>query len=167
MENFITLLVMVGGTSLVFKEVICTYNQMNTNSVFQQPKQDFALIDYLQDESTYRASLSFENERSYWNQRLQGVSPKIFPEITKPKLLGDRRAIYIKREQYNRVETICKEIQSNAFHFILSILLIYLSKRYLQNDLVIGLPILNRSNKAYKKGDRAICQYATISDGDK
>ncbi len=139
------------GTSLVFKEVIRNYNQIINNSELARTERDLTLIDYLQEESAYRQSKHFENDINYWTQRLQNLSPKIFSEIIKPKLLGGRKAIYIKREQYNRVEAICKQTQSNAFHFILSILFIYLTKRYRQNDLVIGLPILNRSKKSYKE----------------
>ncbi|MHC5827403.1 MAG: condensation domain-containing protein, partial [Nostoc sp.] len=37
------------------------------------------------------------------------------------------------------------------FHFIISILLIYLSERYDKNDLTVGVSLLNRNKKEYKE----------------
>ncbi|RUS95011.1 pyoverdine synthetase D [Dulcicalothrix desertica PCC 7102] len=138
------------GTSLAFNDLINNYNQIISNVGFEPLERNLIFTDYLQEESAYRQSQNFESDIKYWTQRLENVSPQIFASMHKPQLLGARKAIYIKREHYNRVEAVCKEIQSNPFHFILSIVFIYLSKRYRQNDLVIGLPILNRSKKVYK-----------------
>lgn len=41
-------------------------------------------------------------------------------------------------------------MQSNVFHFILSLISIYLTRRYLKDDVVVGLSLLNRSKKNFK-----------------
>ncbi|GAX43747.1 amino acid adenylation domain-containing protein [Tolypothrix sp. NIES-4075] len=138
------------GTAIFFREVIGTYNQIIKNGADTQIERNLALIDYLQDESAYLESRNFESDRSYWTKRLTFVSTKLFPLIKPQQLLGNRKAIYISRDKYNRVNALCQEVQSNAFHFILSIIIIYLAKRYNKSDLVIGLSLLNRNKKSYK-----------------
>ncbi|MEH2284995.1 MAG: amino acid adenylation domain-containing protein [Nostoc sp.] len=138
------------GTSIFFREFIRTYNQIINKGTDNQIERDWSLIEYLQEESEYLESKNFQRDREYWQQRLKQVSPKIFPQIKPQKLRGNRQSIYISRDQYNRVNTLCQNIQSNIFHLILSLITIFLAKRYKKNDLVIGLSLLNRNKKSFK-----------------
>lgn len=141
------------GTAIFFREVIGTYNQIIKDGVDTQTERDWALSDYLQDELAYLESRNFQSDRDYWTKRLHFVSTKLFPIIKPQQLIGNRKTIYISREQYNRVNAICQKIQSNAFHFILSLISICLAKCYCyaKNDLVIGLSLLNRNKKSFKE----------------
>lgn len=138
------------GTAIFFREVIKTYNQIINDGKDNQIVRDWVISEYIEAEKKYLASENFQRDRDYWQQRLNNVSPQIFPQIKPQQLHGQRQSIYISREQYNRVDQICKNIQSNAFHFILSLISIYLNKRYLKNDVVVGLSLLNRSKKNLK-----------------
>lgn len=138
------------GTAIFFREMIGNYNQIIKNGADTQTERNFALIDYLQDESAYLESRNFQSDREYWTKRLHRVSTKLFPPIKPQQLLGDRKAIYISRDKYNRVNALCQEVQSNAFHFILSLIIIYLAKRYSKDDIVVGLSLLNRNKKSFK-----------------
>lgn len=141
------------GTSIFFREAISIYNLIK-NNVFDEAKKrenDFYLIKYLQDESEYLQSKLFTSDSNYWSQRLGGFSPRIFPEIAPMKLQGIRREIYIPRDKYDRVNAFCQQMRSSVFHFIISVLLIYLSERYDKNDLTVGVSLLNRNKKEYKE----------------
>jgi amino acid adenylation domain-containing protein len=138
------------GTAIFFREMIGTYNQIIKSGADTQTERNFALIDYLQDESAYLESRNFQSDRDYWTKRLTFVSTKLFPPIKPQQLVGDRKAIYISRDKYNRVNALCQKVQSNAFHFILSLIIIYLAKRYSKSDIVIGLSLLNRNKKSFK-----------------
>ena len=138
------------GTAIFFREVITTYNQIIKDGADHQIERDWSLIEYLQEETEYLESKNFQRDRDYWTQRLEGVSSKVFPQIKAEGLRGDRQSIYIPREKYNRVNALCQEIQSNAFHFILGLLTIYLTKRYKRKDLTVGLSLLNRNKKSFK-----------------
>ncbi len=146
------------GTAIFFKEVIRTYNLIKNDTFNEvkdgaanEPERDFALIDYLQEESEYLKSKLFVSDRDYWTKRLRQFSPRIFPAIGQQQLVGVRRAVYISREKYDRVNVFCQERGASVFHFILCLLLIYLSKQYGKSDLVIGLSLLNRNKKAFKE----------------
>jgi len=138
------------GTALFFREVIKTYNQIIEDGVDTQTEQNWGIVEYLESESKYLESNNFARDRDYWQERLQGVSTKVFPRIKPQELIGNRQAIYISREKYNRVNASCENIQSNAFHLILSLIAICLTKRYGKNDLVVGLSLLNRNKKSLK-----------------
>ncbi|MBD2603279.1 non-ribosomal peptide synthetase [Scytonema hofmannii FACHB-248] len=138
------------GTAIFFREVIRTYNQIIKDGADNQTERDWSLIEYLQEETEYLESKNFQRDRDYWKQRLEGISSKVFPQIKAQGLGGDRQSIYISREKYNRVNVLCQEIQSNAFHFILGLLTIYLTKRYKKQDLVVALSLLNRNKKSFK-----------------
>jgi amino acid adenylation domain-containing protein len=139
------------GTSLFFQQLINTYNQLVKNGTCEILEADYAFIDYVQEESAYLKSNHFANHREYWTKRLEQVSPKLFTGIKQQQLVGNRRSIYIPRDKYHQANALCQQFQSNSFHFLLCLLFVYLSRRYRQNDLVIGLPILNRSKKNYKE----------------
>ncbi|VXD10565.1 non-ribosomal peptide synthase involved in Hassallidin biosynthesis [Planktothrix serta PCC 8927] len=138
------------GTAIFFREVIVTYNQILKDGVATQTQKDWSLVEYLQQESEYLKSDNFQRDRDYWIKRLQGLSPKLFSQIQPQKLIGQRQSIYISRQTYDRVSSLCLAIQSNIFHFILSILTICLSNRYEKKDLVVGLSLLNRNKKNFK-----------------
>ncbi|MEA5549581.1 amino acid adenylation domain-containing protein [Anabaena cylindrica UHCC 0172] len=138
------------GTAIFFREVIKTYNQILHNSKDNQTAKDWVIAEYIETESEYLKSNNFQRDCNYWQQRLSGISPNIFTSIKQQELYGQRQSIYISREQYNQVNQLCQNIQSNAFHFILSLISIYLTKRYRKKDLVVGLSLLNRSKKSFK-----------------
>ncbi|MEA5616271.1 amino acid adenylation domain-containing protein [Cronbergia sp. UHCC 0137] len=138
------------GTAIFFREVIKTYNQIINDGKDNQIARDWVISEYIEEELKYLESENFQRDRYYWQQRLNGVSPKIFNQINPQNLHGQRQSIYISRERYNRVDQVCKNIQSNAFHFIFSLISIYLTKRYHKQDVVVGLSLLNRSKKSFK-----------------
>ncbi|QYX31218.1 non-ribosomal peptide synthetase [Sphaerospermopsis torques-reginae] len=138
------------GTAIFFREVIKTYNQIINDGKDNQTVREWVINEYLEEESKYLESENFQRDRHYWQQRLNSVKPQIFSQIKPQDLHGQRQSIYITREQYNRVDQLCKNVQSNAFHFILSLISIYLTKRYHKQDVVVGLSLLNRSKKSFK-----------------
>jgi len=139
------------GTSIFFRELVKTYNQIIKDGADNKTERDWSLIEYIKEESEYLESKNFQRDRNYWQQRLAGISPQIFPKIKDVGLTGDRQAIYIPREQYNRVNALCQSIQSNAFHFILGLIAICLTNRYKKPDLTVGLSLLNRNKKSFKE----------------
>ena len=138
------------GTAIFFREVIKTYNQIIHDGKDNQIERDWVIAEYIDDEAAYLESKNFQRDRNYWQQRLSDISPNIFTSIKQQELHGQRQSIYISREQYNRVSQLCQNIQSNVFHFILSLISIYLTKRYSKKDLVVGLSLLNRNKKSFK-----------------
>jgi amino acid adenylation domain-containing protein len=138
------------GTAIFFREVIKTYTQIINDGKDSQIPRDWVIQEYIEEEKKYLESSIFLRDRDYWQQRLQNVSPKIFSLIQPQGLEGKRHSIYISREEYNRVNRLCQDMQSNVFHFILSLISIYLTRRYLKDDVVVGLSLLNRSKKNFK-----------------
>ncbi|MBD2195449.1 MULTISPECIES: non-ribosomal peptide synthetase [Calothrix] len=138
------------GIAIFFRELIRIYNQIIQDGTDNQTEKDLYLIEYLEEEAEYLESRNYPRDRDYWKQRLAGISPQVFPQIKAAGLTGDRQAIYIPREQYNRVNTLCQEIQSNAFHFILGLIAVCLTNRYNKPDLTVGLSLLNRNKKSFK-----------------
>jgi len=139
------------GTAIFFREVIGVYNQILKTGAIPQGQVNLALIDYIQAESTYLESPNWQNDRQYWTQRLEGFFTKLFPPIQHPPdLNSNRQSIYIPRQQYNHANVLCQEIQSNPFHLILCLIIIYLAKRYGEDDLIIGLSLLNRHQQKFK-----------------
>lgn len=139
------------GAAIFFREVIKTYNQILQEGREDQETRDWVITEYIEEETKYLASDIFMRDRHYWQQRLNNLSPMIFHPIKQPQELdGKRHSIYIPRHQYDQVDELCKNVKSNVFHFILSLIAIYVSKHYLKNDVVVGLSLLNRSKNIFK-----------------
>lgn len=138
------------GTALYFNKLIDVYNKMKLGESCAI-ETDTTFFQHLEEEAAYLKSTRFESDRKYWKKRLEKIVPKIFPKIKKLQLEGNRQAIYISRQQYDRVNALCQEIGCSLFHFTIALLGIYLSEKYNKKDLVMGLSLLNRNKKVYKK----------------
>lgn len=138
------------GTSLYFSKFIDGYNKIKRGK-FSPIETDTSFFQHLEEEAAYLKSMRFESDRKYWRKRLKNIVPRIFPKIKKRQLEGNRQAICIPRQQYDRVNTLCQDIKCSLFHFTIALLGIYLRDKYKKKDLVMGLSLLNRNKIVYKQ----------------
>ncbi|MFL0802070.1 MAG: AMP-binding protein, partial [Agarilytica sp.] len=113
-------------------------------------------IEFLKNERSYIQSDKFESDRKYWLDQFKSIpsvlfKPNYLMSASAKKMDGECHTVYLERSTYNRLDGLAKTQRVSVFHVIVSVLLVYFSRAYQQRELVVGLPILNRSNAEFKK----------------
>ena len=144
------------GFALLYSQMVDTYNELSKGNM--EVKADaYSYTDFIAEDQEYRNSPAYLKDIEFWKNKYRTI-----PEPLLSKGIGndcendstiwsDRCTLKIKKLQYNRMLEFCKEENSSAFHYLLGILYLYFSKVCNQKDLVIGVPVFNRSNAKYKQ----------------
>lgn len=146
------------GTSLMFQRLVQNYNEIyefgEVRTIYP-----FSYKDFIDDDNAYQNSPSFLENKKYWLQKFQSLPEafleKEFLSDTKNSSLqinkSSRKELIIKRELYNQLNELASAYKCTSFHLILAVLYTYFGRKHQNNDLAIGLPVLNRSKSSYKK----------------
>ncbi|QUI24145.1 non-ribosomal peptide synthase/polyketide synthase [Vallitalea pronyensis] len=142
------------GFALLAKRIKSIYNDLIKGDEHQQ--DIYSYKDFILEDQKYIKGNNYERNRLFWKEKLKEL-PK--PFITrKPTTYNggenittsSRQAMVVKRSLYNKLIDLCKKNECSIFHFFLAILAIYFSKVYSKNEIMVGVPILNRKNKKFK-----------------
>lgn len=108
------------------------------------------------DESlAYRQSSTFADDAAYWRDQLPALPPPLiehrFGTLHRDKLPAAHVSVHpIHRSDYDRVNLFAAERGLTTFTLLLSVLMIYFARLRNRQDIVIGVPNLNRGGKRYK-----------------
>ncbi|QUI24147.1 amino acid adenylation domain-containing protein [Vallitalea pronyensis] len=142
------------GFALLVKRIKSIYNDLIKGVEHQQ--DIYSYKDFILEDQEYIKGNRYENNRLFWKEKLKEL-PK--PFITRKRstynegeniTTSSREAMVIERSLYNKFIELCKKNECSVFHFFLAILAIYFSKVYSKNEIMIGVPVLNRKNKKFK-----------------
>lgn len=140
------------GTSLMFQRLVKNYNELVEHGkvITEYP---YTYRDFVSDDLAYFLSQDFHKDKLYWTEKFKQLPDQLFDRIRdagKPNQ-SSRKEIWIKRSAYNQLDQIGKSLRCSTFHVILGILFLYFGRKHQKNDLVIGLPVLNRGKSIFKK----------------
>jgi len=143
------------GTSLMFQRLVKNYNDYNELSEHGRivSEYPFNYKDFVEDDLAYQNSEEYQTDKQYWLEKFETLPENLFEKINPnaEENKSERKAIYIKRELYNKLGVLAKEFGASTFHAIFAILYLYFARKHQNNDFVIGLPVLNRSKSIFKK----------------
>ncbi|MDA3929170.1 MAG: amino acid adenylation domain-containing protein, partial [Prolixibacteraceae bacterium] len=130
------------------------YNSLLENNSFPEIKS-YSYLDFLTDDIKYKNSESFKNSLVYWKEKLTPLpSPFDFSikkyNLKQKSLHTEKVILNIHRMCYSSLLKVSEQIGVSTFQALLGVLFISLSKFWNRNDIIIGMPILNRSNKRFK-----------------
>ncbi|MEK8020576.1 MAG: condensation domain-containing protein, partial [Candidatus Parabeggiatoa sp.] len=114
-------------------------------------------LAFVKNDRAYIESERYEVHRQYWLEKNQTLPEPLFA----PRYLSGReadpipksecRVLWLPRPFYNRLLAFAKKTQSTPFHVMLGALYVYFTRTTQREELAIGLPVLNRSNAAFKE----------------
>lgn len=120
-------------------------------------KQVFPYKDFVYEDNKYFCSTPFEKGQEFWSKKFADI-PEPLPftgsksGLSETELLKTKRlTLNMNRYCYNSMLKICSEYEITSFHFLLASLYAYLFRTKGQDDIVIGMPILNRSNSRFRR----------------
>jgi len=109
---------------------------------------------FIEDEIKYMNSDKFEKDRSFWKETFNS-----YPEITAlktrktntPSSAAKRKSFVLPDKLNKKITEFCSENRTSVFMLFFCALTIYLNRVLNKEDIIIGVPVLNRSNAAHKK----------------
>lgn len=134
--------------SLIEKQVCEVYSKLINNNEISID-QCYSYLDYIKDEEEYLNSERFIKNKNFWKDKFSDV-PEEFLYKTSNSLEGKRLCFNIDSELSNKIKKFADDKKCSLNTFFIAILLIYINKVTYKNDLVIGTPVFNRTNKDQK-----------------
>jgi len=140
--------------SLIVQRVAIAYNALATSQT-DEP-QYYTYQDFIQNDQAYFESEKFVKAKDYWQAKYRKVPEPLLVRHYAAQFQGktipsQRSTLRLQRPFYNQLIYFAKENNVSTFHVILGALYCYFVRMYDQEDLVIGLPTLNRSSAAFKQ----------------
>jgi amino acid adenylation domain-containing protein len=150
-------LVMDGlGTSLVLKRWAEIHNQMTLGIFPILPTSSGSYRSFVEDSRIYQQSESFLKDGEYWARQLPDVPPQIVQQRTTSQGAWKLPATHlvckaIDREKYRHIEGTASGMGCTVFALFLAAICIYFSKTSGSQQIVVGIPSLNRPGRKFKE----------------
>jgi amino acid adenylation domain-containing protein/thioester reductase-like protein len=139
--------------NLLISKIVEYYGLLKNN---EKPSRKLmpSYIDFILREEEYKNSEDFHENMKFWKDKFKTV-----PEVMSIKPLASpfkdmkakRKTFTISEEFTSQILEYSKLSGNSPFTVFLSILLISINKLTSKNDIVLGIPVLNRSNKREKE----------------
>lgn len=139
--------------SLYIDEVMSIYSKLKNNQEVDE-EINSSYTKFIQKEQEYIKTEKYIKDGEFW-----GDIFKEEPKISHIKnslpsnlnLSAIRKSYVFSKELYEKMDKYCKNNGSSIYTFLMSIYSIYLSKINNNANVIIGTPILNRTNFEEKK----------------
>ena len=135
--------------SLLINQIISNYsNLINKTIVSNEIK--YSYVDYIESEKEYIKSNRYIKDKEYWNNILSTNS--YISDInglnndTNKSINAKREVIKLSKKLNDKITNFCAEKRISIFTLYCTILQIYMSKVCYNENITIGVPVLNRLN---------------------
>ena len=134
--------------NMIINDVLNTYKALvNHESFLTEQKPSY--LSYILDDMDYCNSLKYKERGVFW-EKLFETMPEftLFDERTRGKRdsQAKRRTITMSSNLCEKVKQFSARHNSSGFIIFFAVFALYLSKVTAKHDIVIGTPVLNRSN---------------------
>lgn len=141
------------SATIVAREVIETYGRLEEGDFIETVKE-FSYMDFLKDEKEYIDSDKYNGSKKFWLDRLSDFDGE---EITfalnknkKNSLKVKRRSFEIPSHLLELVENYKTNNRFSNFGLFMAALGIYFNRFMNHRDIIIGMPVHNRSKKTFR-----------------
>ncbi len=131
--------------NLLSQQISENYTRLIRNEEVNDASR-YSYIEYIEQESTYLSSERFEKDKIFWNERFANLPENIIIEGTH-SISGKRSTFFLEENISSKIKKFVDENKCSVNTFFVSLVLLYLSITYQQEDIIIGTPVLNRSGK--------------------
>ncbi|MCF5332404.1 syringopeptin non-ribosomal peptide synthetase SypA, partial [Pseudomonas syringae] len=115
-------------------------------------------VDFIKDDSQYRGSRRFALDQTYWLDKYRDIPEPLLMPRPRPAQIQNEApsrsghlSYGLARDLKQQIDDLALSLNASSFHVLLAVLYVYFTRAYQRDELVIGLPILNRPNASYKK----------------
>ena len=141
------------GTVTQISKIIESYSKFKNNLEIEEANEP-SYIEYIECEKEYINSNKYEKDKAFWNEKFNTV-PEFMnfkpSGIVYKNTKGARKTFVLSRELTSKINEFCTYNRCSPFIIFFSVLYMYISRTTSKSDIVLGTPILGRSNAREKK----------------
>ncbi len=148
-------LVMDGwGTSQVMRRWVEIYNA-KIAGIEPPPAGDPGYLKFIEESLEYRASNAFENDTAFWQETLPRLPEPLFERRHFPAGKSGvtpalSATLSVARNEYDQLGSQIGAFGATPFSYMIAVLALYFARVLTRQEVVIGIPSLNRAGKRYK-----------------
>ncbi|MBK7415658.1 MAG: AMP-binding protein [Dechloromonas sp.] len=148
-------LVMDGwGTSQVMRRWVEIYNA-KIAGIEPPPAGDPGYLKFIEESLEYRATNAFENDNAFWQETLPRLPEPLFERRHLPTGKSGvtpalSATLSIARNEYDQLGSQIGTFGATPFSYMIAVLALYFARVLNRQEVVIGIPSLNRGGKRYK-----------------
>jgi len=142
------------GAALLNRSIAAIYTELSEGKTPHLNSPSYT--HFVENDRIYIKSPLFAKQKQYWlAQFATPPEPLLAPRYHVHDINGlvgsDCEVLYLSRDFYQRLGELAKQHSATLFHVLLGALTVYFTRITGQDDVVIGLPVLNRSNAQFKQ----------------
>ncbi|MBX8523012.1 amino acid adenylation domain-containing protein, partial [Pseudomonas cichorii] len=138
------------GISLLLTDLAELYEADDASDDSQAP----SYVQFIQDDIAYRDSKRYARDQDYWLNKYQDV-PEPLLEPRHRSGTGLAPSGQVSRSYppalLERIDQVAQPLQCSRFQVLMAALYVYFIRTSRREEVVLGLPILNRSNANFRK----------------
>ncbi|SEI20494.1 amino acid adenylation domain-containing protein [Pseudomonas asplenii] len=113
-------------------------------------------VDFIEDDHAYRQSPRFAHDQAYWLEKYSDLpepllAPRDLQTHGEASIRSGHFTCGFARHFDVSIDELAQSLQASRFHVLLAVLYVYFTRIHSRDELVVGVPILNRSNAKFKK----------------
>lgn len=135
-----------GWSFSIISNYICDLYTKLTNGEDITTYKGCSYVDFIVNEQNYLNSNRFLKDKKFWNEEFSNLPEKL-PVKNTSNLQGQRKTYQISKNKSKSIKSFANKYGISLNTFFTSIILIYMNKVSHKEDMIIGIPVLNRSSK--------------------
>ncbi|WP_183162482.1 non-ribosomal peptide synthetase, partial [Burkholderia pseudomallei] len=152
------------SVSMICRMIVDLYNRRASADMARiEPTPSY--FDSLDDDRKYAESSRYERDAQFWQDKFSSLPPPLLSSrsseaAARPASFPDGQVnLTIERTKYDRLGRIAEASGCTIVHVMFGVLALYFSRAYQVDEVVIGMPVHNRSTAQQK---RAIGMFASV-----
>lgn len=133
---------------IITKEICAIYAKLTLGE--KEPEApSYSYLEYIAKEQEYLQSPRFLKNKRFWNNKFQTLPDSLAGQGYND-IAGRRKTFQLSLSESKLIKNFCRKHKISLNTFFTALFFIYLYKTTGQPDLVIGIPVLNRSGQKEK-----------------
>ncbi|MGX4727874.1 amino acid adenylation domain-containing protein, partial [Pseudomonas corrugata] len=142
------------GINLMLASLSDLYNALGENREPDLSAPSYA--GFIEDDARYHESDRFQRDQAYWLDKYRDVPDPLFTaryrdRFVEPVVPSAHAMTSFPQTLNERIDALALTHQVSRFPVLLATLYVYFVRTTQRDELVVGLPILNRSNPTFKQ----------------
>lgn len=133
------------SAGLIEKQICEVYGKLiHRQEICLDPSCSY--LEFIKEEEEYLNSEKFSKNKAFWQEKLKDL-PREFLDNSSLSVEGKRQSINISAGLSAQIREFIALKRCSLNTFFMAVLIIYIHKITNKNDLIIGTPVFNRTNK--------------------
>ncbi len=119
-------------------------------------------IDFIDADQHYQQSARYARDRSYWLDKYRALPEPLLVPRHSARLSSCTLVEPFAVALLDRMEHVANRYQASAFHVLLAAMYVYFTRTHQRDEWMVGVPILNRSNAAFRATVGSFAQVSAV-----